>query len=134
MNRIIHIGIALALASLVAAATVAAQAAARPDSSRFLSVRQASPVYGLASDRQALMEQVRDPLFGFVFTMVEHDSLGTWRADDLLDFAATAAVGRRQVVLVRIDDEQGACWAAVERFPDVPRFRFQFGRALEAAV
>jgi hypothetical protein len=88
MNRIIPIGIALALASLVVAATVAAQAPARPDSSRFLSVRQTSPVYGLASDRQALMEQVRDPLFGFVFTMVEHDSLGTWRADDLLDFAA----------------------------------------------
>lgn len=41
----------------------------------------------LADAPQALRDQVRDPLFGFVFTMVARDSVGHWTADDLLAFA-----------------------------------------------
>lgn len=77
----------LALAGLAAPATAAG--VARPDSSRFLAVRHQGGGPGLADDPQALRDQVRDPLFGFVFTMVEHDSLGCWTADDVLAFADT---------------------------------------------
>ncbi|MEZ4387281.1 MAG: hypothetical protein R3D98_06820 [Candidatus Krumholzibacteriia bacterium] len=66
-----------------------AQTPARPDSARFLAVRDAAFGPGLAPDPEALRREVRDPLFGFVFTMVEHDSLGSWTAGDLADFAAT---------------------------------------------
>lgn len=58
---------------------------------------------------------------------------------DACDELAGARFDRQGVVLGRFPNEIDpaaavpACWAAVERFPDVPRFRFQFGRALEAA-
>jgi hypothetical protein len=35
----------------------------------------------------ALREQVTEPLFAWVFSLVEADSLGTWTADQLLTFA-----------------------------------------------
>lgn len=75
----------LALAGLVVPATAAG--VARPDSSRFLAVRHQGGGPGLADDRRALRDQVQDPLFAFVFSMVEHDSLGRWTADDVLAFA-----------------------------------------------
>jgi TPR repeat protein len=58
---------------------------------------------------------------------------------DACDELAGARFDRQGVVLGRFPNEIDpaaavpACWAAVERFPEVPRFRFQFGRALEAA-
>lgn len=43
--------------------------------------------YGLAPDSVELHQQVHDPLFAFVFSMAERDSLGTWTAADLLVFS-----------------------------------------------
>jgi len=59
----------------------------RPDTTSFLAVRHDGTGYGLADDLAALREQVREPLFAFVFLLTEADSLGTWTADDLLTFA-----------------------------------------------
>ncbi len=79
----------LLLITLFGLTTLAAAGSpARPDSARFLSVRPTAAGYGLAPDLDELREQVQDPLFAFVFTMVERDSLATWTADDLLGFAA----------------------------------------------
>lgn len=75
------------LASADLAASAPAPDVARPDSSLFLAVRHDGRGAGLADDPQALRQQVSDPLFAFVFTMVELDSLGRWTAGDLLAFA-----------------------------------------------
>lgn len=77
----------LFLCLLLGAATAAAQQPARPDSAHFFAVPDGVDVYGLADDRGALRAQVRDPLFAFVFTMTERDSLGVWSAEDILAFA-----------------------------------------------
>ncbi|HOX25748.1 MAG TPA: hypothetical protein PLL30_10735 [Candidatus Krumholzibacteria bacterium] len=61
--------------------------AARPDSATFLAVRTADRESGLVPDEAALRDQVREPLFAFVFTMVARDSLGTWTAADVAAFA-----------------------------------------------
>lgn len=83
-----HLLLTLVLIALTGSSVPATgPVAARPDSSLFLAVRHDGRGPGLADDPQALREQVRDPLFAFVFTMVEHDSLGHWTADDLLTFA-----------------------------------------------
>ena len=53
---------------------------------------QADPLhggYGLVPSEDALREQVREPLFAFVLMMTERDSLGSWTARDLQDFAAS---------------------------------------------
>ncbi len=44
--------------------------------------------YGLFPDESQLTDQVREPLFAFIFQMTERDSLGTWTAEDLAAFAA----------------------------------------------
>jgi hypothetical protein len=72
----------------IAGVAVAEPAATRPDSSAFLAVRDSRSGPGLVPDEAALRAQVVEPLFAFVFSMVEEDSLGTWTADDLLAFAA----------------------------------------------
>jgi hypothetical protein len=77
-------------ACLLAAPTVAQEggpAAARPDSSAFLSIQRDGGGYGLVPDEATLREQVKEPLFAFVFSLVEADSVGAWTADDLLAFA-----------------------------------------------
>lgn len=74
---------------LLLTVTVRAQSApARPDSSAFLAVRDHAAGPALPTDLTELREQVRDPLFGFVFAMVARDSLGAWTAADLDSFAA----------------------------------------------
>jgi hypothetical protein len=52
-----------------------------------LSTEASSAQYGLVPGQDFLREQVREPLFAFVLTMTEKDSLGTWTADDLHEFA-----------------------------------------------
>lgn len=42
----------------------------------------------LVPSREVLREQVKEPLFAFVLSMVAADSLGSWTAADLADFAA----------------------------------------------
>ncbi len=82
-----------------------------------------------------------DPATGPVATEIDGEP---WTVQfeikvDACDELAGARFDRQGVVLGRFPNEIDpslavpACWAAVERFPDVPRFRFQFGRALEAA-
>ena len=88
MTRILCLLLTLTLGAACCPATPAAPPA-RPDSTSFLAVRRPATGYGLVPDQASLHEQVREPLFAFVFTMVELDSLGTWTATDLLDFAAT---------------------------------------------
>ncbi len=78
-----------ALALVLLAATASGQPAARPDSTRFLAVRPHGSGAGLVPDPDLLREQVRDPLFGFVFTRVEANEVGTWSAADVLAFAET---------------------------------------------
>jgi hypothetical protein len=46
------------------------------------------PDPSLVPSREALREQVKEPLFAFVLSMVAADSLGTWTAADLAAFAA----------------------------------------------
>ncbi len=46
------------------------------------------PDTALVPSREALREQVKEPLFAFVLSMVAADSLGTWTAADLDAFAA----------------------------------------------
>ncbi len=77
------------LTLIIASSAVADDGAVgdRPDSSTFLSVQYGSTGYGLVPDEAALREQVIEPLFAFVFLIVEADSLGTWTADDLATFA-----------------------------------------------
>jgi len=78
----------LILAVFCAALSALAETPARPDSSAFLAVRDHVRGPGLAANTELLRQQVRDPLFAFVFTMTERDSLGAWTADDLAAFAA----------------------------------------------
>ena len=76
-----------AIAAPAVPSTNAVSAAAPPDSGAFFAVRGPRPGHGLAPDEAALREQVVEPLFAFVFSLVEADSLGTWTAADLLGFA-----------------------------------------------
>lgn len=87
MNRIGMTTFCIVAIGLVAALPSVAETAARPDSARYFAVRPLADGFGLADDAERLAMQVRDPLFAFVFTMVERDSLGTWTAADLLAFA-----------------------------------------------
>ena len=59
----------------------------RPDSSTFMSIQHRQDAYGLVPSETALREQVVEPLFAFVFSLTEADSLGTWTANDLLAFS-----------------------------------------------
>jgi len=45
------------------------------------------PGYDLVPSEEALREQITEPLFAFVFSLTDADSLGTWTGDDLLAFA-----------------------------------------------
>lgn len=44
--------------------------------------------YGLVAREDSLRAQVAEPVFAFVFRLVEADSLGTWTRSDLEDFVA----------------------------------------------
>ena len=74
------------LPTILLSATSGQPAADRPDSSTFLSIPPDPATYGLVPSETALREQVVEPLFAFVFSMTEADSLGTWTAADLLSF------------------------------------------------
>ena len=69
-----------------AAGQFTAPATDRPDSSTFISIQPRHDDYGLVTSESALREQVVEPLFAFVFSLTEADSLGTWTAADLLAF------------------------------------------------
>lgn len=48
----------------------------------------AADPYGLVIDEETLRRQVGEPVFAFVFGLVEADSLGAWTGNDFTDFAA----------------------------------------------
>jgi hypothetical protein len=79
--------LALLLAVMATGAPAADTAPARPDSSAFLAVVRDGGGYGLTAGEDDLREQVLEPLFAFVFSLTEADSLGTWTLDDLQGFA-----------------------------------------------
>ncbi len=57
----------------------------RPSADVFLSVARSG---SLVPDPAILHEQVREPLFAWVFSLIAADSLGAWTIDDITDFAA----------------------------------------------
>ena len=53
----------------------------------FTATAAAAAPYGLVMDDASLREEVSEPVFAFVFRLVEADSLGSWSRDDMLAFA-----------------------------------------------